>query len=173
MKTSAPTIRFSAVGDWWLWPVLHPGTLLSLSLMWTTLQNISEISLTARYYMTLMPERGWKSKQLRHSVTISDWMCKPKMVYFLFHMIVYRSDSHSGHKPSLGNKKPTAHIFTPVGKYLDCSAQGPCCFCLSDRIIAEGADTGRCSFTRKGTVMYMIMSVQHSQEHIRLCWDWF
>lgn len=117
--------------------------------MWTTLQNISEISLTARYYMTLMTETGWKSKQLRHSVTISDWMCKPKMVYFLFHMIVYRSDSHSGHKPSLGNKKPTAHIFTPVGKYLDCSAQGPCCFCLSDRIIAERELTPAAAHSRE------------------------
>lgn len=84
-----------------------------------------------------MPKRGWKSKQLRHSLTQSDWKCKTKMVCLLFLMIVYRSDSHSGHKHSRGNKKHTAHIFTPVGKYLDCSVQGPWCFCLRDRIIAE------------------------------------
>lgn len=100
--------------------------------------------------MTLMPERGWKSKQLRPSVTITVTQCvKPRWRTFFYHMILYRSDSHSGHKHSLGNKKLTAHIIPPVGKYLDCSVQGPWCFCPSDRIIAERELTPAAAHSRE------------------------
>lgn len=127
--------------------------------MWTNLQNISEISLTVK-----LPRLGWNSSLLQDTdawkrlkkwtvdalgPNQSDWMCKTKMLYFVFHMIVCRSDSHSGHKHSLGNKKHMAHIFTPVGKYLDCRVQGPWCFCPSDRIIAERELTPAAAHSRE------------------------
>lgn len=89
--------------------------------------------------MTPTPERAWKSKPLRLSLTINVTGCvQPRWCSFFLHMIVYRSDSHSGHKHSLGHQKAHgSHIFPPVGKHPHCGVPGPWWFCPSDRIIAE------------------------------------